>query len=381
MALDQYFHLGRSGLRVSRLVLGTMTFGDAGIRGIGGSWGADAGTARAIFDRYVAAGGNFIDCADSYAAGLGERLLGGFVRDAGLRDHVVIASKFTNNLSPGNPNAGGNGRKNLMRAVEATLARLGTDYLDLYLLHTWDRITPAEEVVRALDDLVRAGKIRYWGLSDVPGWYAARALTLAEAHALAPPICLQLPYSLAERSIEAEFVPMAQALGLGITAWSPLAMGLLSGKYRAGAGTGTGGAGRLAQDASGGGLGLFTARNEAILAALAEVAAATGQSMARVALNWACNRPGIAAAIVGATRIEQIEDNLGALDFTLPEESRAALDRASAFDPPYPYSLFADDYQAGILNTGTTVGDKPPGYAPPLLMPRVEDYAFGRKRD
>lgn len=371
---DQYFHLGRSGLRVSRLALGTMTFGNAGIRGIGGSWGTEAKGARAIFDRYVAAGGNFIDTADSYAGGLSEELLGEFVADAGLRDQMVIASKFTNNLSPGNPNAGGNGRKNIIRAVEASLRRLRTDYIDLYLLHTWDRITPAEEVIRALDDLTRQGKIRYGGLSDVPGWYAARALTWAEAHALAPPISLQLPYSLIERSIEHEFVPLAQNLGMGIMAWSPLGMGLLSGKYR------RGGEGRLTQDASGGGLGLFTPRNTAIVAALEDVVDAVGQSMSRVALNWVCNRPGIAAAIIGASRIEQIEDNLGALGFTLSAEHLAALNEASMAPAPYPYSLFADDYQAGILNTGTTVGDKPPGYAPPLLMPKVEDYAFGQTK-
>lgn len=369
--LDQYFHLGRSGLRVSRLALGTMTFGNAGIRGIGGKWGAEAGEARAIFDRYVDAGGNFIDTADSYAAGLAEELLGSFIADSGLRDRLVIATKFTNNMAPGNPNAGGNGRKTIMRAVEASLRRLRTDYIDLYILHTWDRITPAEEVIRTLDDLIRAGKIRHGGLSDVPGWYAARALTWAEAHALAPPISLQLPYSLVERSIEHEFVPLAQTLGIGITAWSPLGMGLLTGKYR------KGGAGRLSQDASGGGLGLFTPRNAAIVAALDEVAAAEGRSMAQVALNWACNRPGIAAAIIGASRVAQIEDNLAALDFTLAPEHVAALDAASAPEVPYPYSLFADDYQAGILNTGTAIGDKPPGYAPPLMMPRVGDYAFG----
>ncbi|MFJ6324696.1 MULTISPECIES: aldo/keto reductase [unclassified Rhizobium] len=376
MSLDQYYLLGRSGLRVSRLALGTMTFGDGGIRGIGGSWGADEATARAIFDRYIAAGGNFIDTANSYAAGLSESIVGTFVKEAGIRDAVVIATKFSNSLSPGNPNAGGNGRKAMMQAVDASLKRLKTDYIDLYLLHTWDRMTPAEEVMRTFDDLVRAGKIRYAGLSDVPGWYAARAQTWAEAHALTQPICLQLPYSLVERSIEHEFVPLADALGLGITAWSPLAMGLLSGKYR----PGSAGQGRLSQDASGGGLGLFTERNARILTVLEKAAADMGRSMAQVALNWCVNRPGIAAAIIGASRLSQLDDNLAALDFTIPAEFRSALERATAIEAPYPYALFADDYQAGILNAGTTVGDKPSGYRGEVLLPKAADYVFGQSK-
>jgi len=375
MSLDHYYLLGRSGLRVSRLALGTMTFGNAGIRGIGGSWGSDETTARAIFNRYVEAGGNFIDTADSYAGGMSESLVGSFVAEAGLRDQVVIATKFSNNLSPGNPNAGGNGRKNIMRAVEASLRRLKTDYIDLYLLHTWDRMTPVEEVMRTLDDLVRAGKIRYAGLSDVPGWYAARAQTWAEAHALATPISLQLPYSLVERSIEHEFVPLAETLGLGITAWSPLAMGLLSGKYRSGTQ-----AGRLALDASGTGLGLFNERNARIVAALEETAANVGRSMAQVALNWVVNRPGVAAAIVGASRLDQLEDNLASLDFELTADQYAALDAASAIEAPYPYSLFADDYQAGILNTGSSVGEKPKTYRSDVFLPKVADYVFGQPK-
>ena len=375
MSLDHYYLLGRSGLRVSRLALGTMTFGNAGIRGIGGSWGSDETTARAIFNRYVEAGGNFIDTADSYAGGMSESLVGSFVAEAGLRDQVVIATKFSNNLSPGNPNAGGNGRKNIMRAVEASLRRLKTDYIDLYLLHTWDRMTPVEEVMRTLDDLVRAGKIRYAGLSDVPGWYAARAQTWAEAHALATPISLQLPYSLVERSIEHEFVPLAETLGLGITAWSPLAMGLLSGKYRSGTQ-----AGRLALDASGTGLGLFNERNARIVAALEETAANVGRSMAQVALNWVVNRPGVAAAIVGASRLDQLEDNLASLDFELTADQYSALDAASAIEAPYPYSLFADDYQAGILNTGSSVGEKPKTYRSDVFLPKVADYVFGQPK-
>jgi aryl-alcohol dehydrogenase-like predicted oxidoreductase len=377
MSLDHYYHLGKSGLRVSRLALGTMTFGDAGIRGISGNWGSDRAEARQIFQRYVEKGGNFIDTADSYGAGASETLLGEFVAEFGLREQLVITTKFSNSQHPGNPNAGGNGRKNIMRAVEASLRRLKTDYIDLYLLHTWDRITPVEEVVRSLDDLIRQGKIRYMGLSDVPGWYAARAQTWAETHGLAAPINLQLPYSLVERSIEPEFISLAEALGPGITAWSPLAMGLLSGKYRAASiNTNDLGSGRLTQDISGGGLGLFTERNRAIVLALEKVADQIGRGMAQVALNWCVNRPGIAAAIIGARQLSQLDENLGALEFNLPPELSAQLDAASAPQIAYPYSLFADDYQAAILNTGAAVGDKPESYHRRQFLPKVTDYAF-----
>ncbi|GHD20811.1 aldo/keto reductase [Tianweitania populi] len=372
MAIDHYYHLGRSGLRVSRLALGTMTFGNKGIRGIKGAWGSDEQTARSIFQRYVQAGGNFIDTADSYGEGLSESLLGQFVAEAGLRDQVVISTKFSNSLQPGNPNAGGNGRKSMMRAVDASLRRLRTDYIDLYLLHTWDRVTPAEEVIRGFDDLVRAGKIRYWGLSDVPG----RAQTWAELHGLSQPACLQLPYSLVERSIEQEFVPLAHALGLGITAWSPLAMGLLSGKYQGR----DPGEGRLALDQSGSGLGLFTDRNQRILGILHDASATLGRSMAQIALNWAVSQPSIASAIVGARSVEQLNVNMAALAFSLPDDVLLDLAEASRIELAHPYTLFADDYQAGVLNAGVTVGDKPDGYATRTFLPKVTDYAFGRSR-
>jgi aryl-alcohol dehydrogenase-like predicted oxidoreductase len=363
MALDQYYTLGRSGLRVSRLSLGTMTFGEDW------GWGAAEDTARAMFDRYLAAGGNFIDTADLYTEGSSESMLGRFIADAGVRDHVVLATKFSYNAQAGNPNAGGNGRKNILRAVEASLRRLRTDYIDLYLLHTWDRLTPAEEVVRTLDDLVRAGKIRYAGLSDVPAWYAAQAQTFAQAHALSPMVNLQLEYSLAERHIEHEFVPLGATLGMGITAWSPLAMGLLSGKYRPSE-KGGDGAGRLAKVANAPGFDRFTARNWAIVAALEEVAKEIGRPMAQVALNWVATQPGIASVIIGATKLEQLDANLATLEFELPTELRARLDLASAPERPFPYYMFADVQQTR-LHGGVAVGDKPAGYAPPVFVDKV----------
>ncbi|MGC1549507.1 MAG: aldo/keto reductase [Rhodanobacter sp.] len=364
MSFDSYYTLGRSGLRVSRLSLGTMTFGDDW------GWGAAEDTARAMFDRYLAAGGNFIDTADMYTEGTSETMLGKFIEQDGVRDRVVIGTKFSYNAQPGNPNAGGNGRKNILRAVEGSLRRLRTDYIDLYLLHTWDRITPAEEVVRTFDDLVRAGKIRYAGLSDVPAWYAARAQTFAEAHALTPMVNMQLEYSLAERHIEHEYVTLAQQLGMGITAWSPLAMGLLSGKYRPSEGGGEGD-GRLAKVTAAPGFERFTERNWRIVAALEHVAKQAGQSMAKVALNWVATQPGVASVILGATKLEQLDANLSALDFELPAELRAQLDAASAPERPFPYYMFADAQQTR-LHGGVAVGDKPAGYAPPVWVDRVE---------
>jgi len=365
MALDQYYTLGRSGLRVSRLALGTMTFGDDW------GWGAAEDTARAMFDRYLDAGGNFVDTADLYTEGTSETMLGKFIEQTGTRDRVVLATKFSYNAQPGNPNAGGNGRKNILRAVEGSLRRLRTDYIDLYLLHTWDRVTPAEEVLRTLDDLVRAGKIRYAGLSDVPAWYAARIQTLAQAHHLQPLVNLQLQYSLAERNIEREYAPLAQELGYGITAWSPLGMGLLSGKYRPSqAGDDGTGDGRI-QALKGSGLvsllDKFTPRNWAIVGAVERVAREHGLSMAQTAIQWAARRPAIGSVILGARTLEQFDDNLAALDKPLPDAALRELDEVSALPQQFPYSFF-DQAQQERIHGGVAVGDKPAGYAPPVLV-------------
>ena len=360
--LDPYSTLGRSGLRVSPLALGTMTFGE------NWGWGAGEDTARAMFDRYLAAGGNFVDTADLYTEGHSETLLGKFIEQAGARDRVVLSTKFSYNAQPGNPNAGGNGRKNILRALEGSLRRLRTDYIDLYLLHTWDRITPAEEVLQTLDDLVRAGKIRHAGLSDVPAWYAAHMQTLARAHHLHPLVNLQLQYSLVERNIEREYVPLAQELGMGITAWSPLAMGLLSGKYKPSeAGSDGEGEGRLQAVKT---MGLpslmdkFTPRNWAIVAEVEQVARESGLSMAQVAVQWAARQPGLGSVILGARNLQQFEDNLAALERPLDEAAMRDLDAVSALPPQFPYSFFEPAQQVGI-HGGVGVGDKPIGYAPP----------------
>ncbi|MBT2231200.1 aldo/keto reductase [Nonomuraea sp. NEAU-A123] len=359
MSMDHYYLLGRSGLRVSRLALGTMNFGTSGFHA---SYGKTEEEARPIFRRYLEAGGNLIDTADFYTAGESETILGGLVAEAKVRDRVVITTKFTNSVDPGDPNAGGNGRKHMIRAVEASLRRLRTDYIDLFMMHTWDRITPVEEVVRTLDDLTRAGKIRYAGLSDVPSWYAARAQTYAEAHSLAPMVALQLPYSLIDRTIETEHVAMGQSLGLGITAWSPLGGGFLTGKYRNGD-QGLVGEGRLSGDAGAAG-GSRTDREWRLLATLESVAGELGVTMAQVAVNWVATQPGIAAAIAGASGTGQLTANLAALDFELPDELRAKLDEASAVPPRSVYQMFTPDYQSWLISPGAKVGDKPAGYAP-----------------
>ena len=189
MGLDHYYTLGKSGLRVSRLALGALTFGtDWG-------WGAEKDTARALFNSYIEAGGNLIDTSDLYVNGVSEQWVGEFIRESGLRDRIVLATKFSYNLDPINPNSGGNGRKNILRAVDASLKRLGTDYIDLYQLHTWDRLTPVDEVMRTFDDLVRAGKVRHVGLSNTPSWYASRGQTNAEIRGYEPISSIQLSYS------------------------------------------------------------------------------------------------------------------------------------------------------------------------------------------
>ena len=355
MCLDRYYLLGRSGLRVSPLALGTMTFGTER------DWGSTEEVARGIFDHYLSLGGNFIDTADLYTGGTSETMIGKFIADAAVRDRVVLATKFTHSAEAGNPNASGNGRKNMMRAIEASLHRLRTDYVDLYLLHTWDRITPAEEVMRAFDDLLRAGKIRYAGLSNIPAWYAARAQTYAEAHALAPLITVQLQYSLIQRHIEHEFVPLAQILGMGITAWSPLGMGLLSGKYQPSK-SGAKGDGRLAKMAATPGPNHFTERNWRVVSILDEVAKEANHTMAQVALNWVATQPGVGSVITGATSIKQLEENVSALDFELPAQLRRKLDQASTPESPSPYNLFTEEHQARLCG-GAIVGDKPTGYA------------------
>ncbi len=335
MSLTDYRTLGRSGLRVSPMVLGTMTFGtDWG-------WGADEAEARRILDTYLDRGGNFVDTANFYTGGSSEALLGRFM--AGRRDRVVLATKYSLNLHPGDPNGGGNHRKSLVRGVEASLKRLATDHIDLMYLHIWDGTTPVDEVMRALDDLVRAGKLLYVGISDTPAWQVARMQTLADWRGWSPLIALQIEYSLVQRTVERDLVPMADALGLGVTAWSPLGMGVLAGKYRRDAMaagdrdaigvTGTRQQVALTHD-------MLSERNLAIADTVRDVAQQLGRSSAQVALAWLLQRPGCGVMpIVGARTLAQFEDNLGALSLRLSDAQLQQLDVASAVSLGFPHDF------------------------------------------
>jgi aryl-alcohol dehydrogenase-like predicted oxidoreductase len=354
MSLNHYRLLGRSGLRVSPLCLGTMTFGaDWG-------WGADEADARRLFDTYVDAGGNFLDTANIYTDGSSETLLGRFA--AGRRDRLVIASKYSLNPFPGDPNGGGNHRKALMQSVEASLRRLGTDYLDLLYLHIWDGTTPVDEVMRGFDDLVRAGKLLYAGISDTPAWQVARMQTLAELRGWAPLVALQIEYSLAQRTVERELVPMAAGLGLSVLAWSPLAMGILTGKYtradleraRAqGSGNtpgGDGGRGAVAYSHA-----MFDERTLAIAEVVKTVSGETGHSAAQVALAWLLQRPDAPIPIIGARTPQQLQDNLGALDVRLDADQLQRLDGVSAVALGFPHDFARSPIPQQLVFGGTRV--------------------------
>jgi aryl-alcohol dehydrogenase-like predicted oxidoreductase len=343
MRLNEYTTLGRSGLRVSPLCLGTMTFGTEW------GWGAEENVSRQLLDLYLEAGGNFIDTADGYTLGKSEEMLGKFIAERKLRDRIVLATKFTFNADPANPNAGGNGRKNIHRALEGSLRRLQTDYIDLYWLHAWDTVTPVEEVVASLNDLVRQGKILHYGFSDTPAWYLSRAYTLAEKEGKDPLIALQLEYSLAQRNIEREHIPAAQELGLAVCPWSPLASGFLSGKYRRGGSSGAGD-GRLekVKDSGNPTLKKFTDQNWRILDVLLETAKQIGRPPAQVALNWVATQPGVTSTILGASKLNQLEDNLKAIEFTIPAELRKRLDEVGAPPAIHPYEFFEPFIQTMI---------------------------------
>src|SRR3954470_11672961 len=318
MALTDYVTLGRSGLRVSPFCLGTMTFGEDW------GWGSTPAESAAILGRFLGRGGNFIDTANVYTKGHSEAIIGEAIgSNRARRDRIVIATKFFGNLYPGDPNGGGAGRKSIVAACEQSLRRLQTDYIDLYWMHAWDRFTPIDETMRALDDLVQAGKIRYIGFSDTPAWKAAQGQTLASLRGWSRLIALQIEYSLLERTVEAELIPMALELGLGVTPWSPLRGGALSGKYtRDNAATAKADRGERVTTALGD-------KAFAIIDELIRIGRVHGTTPAAVALAWVRSRPGVASTIIGARRLEQLEQNLSALDVRLAADDIASLDKLS----------------------------------------------------
>ncbi|MBX8497571.1 aldo/keto reductase [Pseudomonas cichorii] len=329
LALDHYRLLGRSGMRVSPLALGTMTFGsDWG-------WGADEAQARQIFDTYVDNGGNFIDTAVNYTNGASERILGQFLK--GKRDRLVVSTKYTMARDPGDPNSGGNHRMNLVRSVETSLRQLDTDRIELLYLHAWDFTTSADEVMRALDDLVRSGKVLYLGICNTPAWKVAQLQTLADLRGWSPLVALQIEYSLVERSVEHELMPMAQAVGLGVLPWSPLGGGILSGKYSrddlsqaSEANVSPTRKGVISSS------GHMNERSLEIASVVSEIAKETNATPSRVALAWTLLNPAVVAPVMGARTLAQALDNLAALSLQLDDEHIARLDQASAPEPIFP---------------------------------------------
>src|SRR6202035_4916498 len=329
-----YQLLGKTGLRVADFCLGTMTFGDDW------GWGAAKDEARKIYDYYREQGGNFVDTANLYTDGTSEKFLGEFI--SGHRSEVVLATKYTNAAAGKNPNAAGNHRKSMVEAVEASLKRLQTDYIDLYWVHIWDQITPVGEVMRRLDDLVRKGKVLYVGISDAPAWWIAQANTLAHLRGWSPFVGLQIEYSLIERTVERALLPMAKALNIGVTAWSPLAGGVLTGKYHGhgGSSASPGEPGRMNNDMSKDFM-PEPKRTERIIAAVKSVSDETGRSMAQVALAWLRYRPVPVIPIIGARKLSQFQDNLASFDVTLSADQLKTLDEASRVELGFPYDIYA----------------------------------------
>ncbi|MFD2467903.1 aldo/keto reductase [Amycolatopsis silviterrae] len=346
MDLASYRTLGRTGLRVSPLILGTLTFDDPG-------WGCDQDTALHLLRRYVDAGGNTLDTANGYAGGRAEQTIAKFLRASpSARDGLVLATKFAGNLHPGDPNGGGAGRKAILRQLDASLARLGTDHVDLYWQHYFDRHTPIEETIGTLQDLVTAGKIRYYGLSDTPAWAVARAASLAESRGWSPVAAIQAEYSLLQRTVEGELFGAARALGIGVTPWGPLAGGVLSGKYTR---TGAAESGRADWAST---RARLTENTFALLDALHEIAAAQRVPVSAVALAWVSHRPEVTATIIGCRTPGQLEDNLASLAVTLSADQLATLNALTAPSLPFPFP-FLDTSAADLAQGGATINGIP----------------------
>lgn len=329
----RYKLLGRSGLRVSELALGTMTFGqDWG-------WGCSKDEAQAMFDAFAAAGGNFIDTANRYTDGSSEQYVGEFI--ASDRDHWVVATKYTLFDRRGDPSFSGNHRKNMARSLEASLRRLQTDHIDLFFVHAWDFFTPVEEVMRGLDDLVRAGKVLYAGISDTPAWVVAQANTLAELRGWSRFVALQSRYSLADRAAERDLLPMARAFELALMPWSILGAGILTGKYSEGGDV----KGRAARWRK-------SERHLAIGDVVAGVATELGRSPSQVAINWVRQQRGLIIPLLGASSLAQLQDNLAALDFSLEAEHLRRLDEASRIDLGFPHDFLAGDEVRNLVTGG-----------------------------
>ncbi len=353
MPLDSYLTLGHTGLRVSPFCLGAMTFGNDN------GWGSPVPESEAILARYLDLGGNFIDTSNIYNSGHSEVVIGDFfAQRQGRRDRAVIATKFFCSLFAGDPNAGGASRKAIVAQCEESLRRLRTDYIDLYYLHNWDRFTPIEETMSALDDLVRTGKVRYLGFSDAPAWKVAEAQLIARFRGWAPLAGLQIEYSLMQRTVEGELIPMAQELGIGVLPWSPLKMGALSGKY-------TRANGEKMQGSRGQFVGQITEQQYDIIDEVNRIAAELHTEPSSVALSWVQNQPGVTSTIIGARTMDHLESNLKALDLHLSPEHTQALNALSRPTLNFPAD-FNRDLSPNFQHTGATVNG-----VPSKLLPNV----------
>lgn len=358
MSLDSYVTLGRSGLRVSPFALGAMTFGEDP-----GAAGTTVEESERILAAYLDRGGNFIDTANFYTNGHSERILGDFfARSPGRRERVVLASKFFGNLFPGDPNGGGAGRSSIIAQLHETLRRMQTDYLDVYWLHNWDRHTPIEETMRTLDDLVRAGTIRYIGFSNTPAWVTAQAQTMALLRGWTPLIALQVEYSLLARTVEGELAPLALDQGMALVPWSPLKNGFLSGKYRRGA--------DVVDSARAAYVGGPSEDQYTVIETVADIADELETSPAAVALAWLRARTGTVVPIIGARRLTHLESNLAGLEIELRADHLKRLDEVSAPTLNYPADLNGA-MRTTLQFAGATVDGEPSGVYPPLLASDV----------
>ena len=341
----RYKLLGNSGLRVSEICLGTMSFGeDFG-------WGISEPESRQIFDAFVEGGGNFIDTANEvYNGGSSEKFLGEFIVTD--RDRIVLSTKYTDSLPTNDPNLAGNQRKNMVQSLERSLKRLKTDYIDLFWLHSWDFVTPIEEIMRAFDDLVRSGKVLYIGIADAPAWVISRANTIAELRGWTPFIATQIEYSLVERTPEREILPMAQELNIGVIAWSVLASGILL-------------KGKAPNDQSlpkatllnKAGFGELTNYEFAIASLVQQIAQETGCTPAQVAINWVRSKGII--PILGANKISQLQADLACLDFQLSTEYLKALDDVSTIELGFPHDFLAITKESTFGGMFNLIGDRP----------------------
>ncbi len=334
----RYKLLGKSGLRVSELCLGTMTFGEDW------GWGASHDESRRIFEAFVEAGGNFIDTANHYTEGSAEQIVGELV--AGERDRFVVATKYTLYTRRDDPNASGNHRKSMVQALEGSLKRLKTDYVDLYWVHAWDFTTPVDEVMRALDDLVRAGKVLYVGVSDTPAWIVSQANTLADLRGWSRFIGLQAPYNLLERELEADLLPMAHAFDIGVLTWGPLSSGKLSGKHS-----------RQGEEADSKRIrhARLTDRENVIIDEVVAIAQEIGRSPSQVAINWIRQQQqrALIVPVLGARTVDQMRDNLGCLEFELSADHLRRLDTVSRMEFGFPHDFLDSDMAHNLLFGGT----------------------------